>query len=95
MVYASTESHLSTSQNELHPGEVIDPRYGSGRADLDRARVLERGLRKLCRGDLPGREHAEQYLRHKYRMNLRAGTIRGTISVIGPFLFRCNPFYNP
>jgi site-specific recombinase XerD len=48
--------------------------------------VVEHGIRRLCRGDLPGKEHTERYLRHKYRLNLSAGTIRSNISVLHCFL---------
>lgn len=52
----------------------------------DRASVVERGIRRLCAGDLPGREHTKAYLYHKYRLNLSAGTIRANISVLHCFL---------
>jgi len=51
-----------------------------------RARVVEHGIRRLCAGDLPGSEQTERYLRHKYRLNLSAGTIRANISVLHSFL---------
>ncbi|NIS70539.1 MAG: tyrosine-type recombinase/integrase [Proteobacteria bacterium] len=51
-----------------------------------RVRVVEHGIRRLCAGDLPGREHTERYLRHKYRLNLSAATIRASISVLHSFL---------
>ena len=55
-------------------------------ATENRVRLVEHGIRRLCAGDLPGREHTERYLRHKYRLNLSAGTIRTTISVLHSFL---------
>ena len=56
------------------------------RAHEARVRVVEHGIRRLCAGDLPGREHTERYLRHKYRLNLSAGTICSNISVLHSFL---------
>jgi site-specific recombinase XerD len=60
--------------------------FRSYRAHEVRVRVVEHGVKRLCAGDLPGREHTERYLRHKYRLNLSAGTIRGNISVLHSFL---------
>ena len=60
--------------------------FRSYRAHEVRVRVVEHGIRRLCAGDLPGREHTERYLRHKYRLNLSAGTIRSNISVLHSFL---------
>jgi site-specific recombinase XerD len=51
-----------------------------------RAYVVDHGIRRLCTGDLPGKEHTERYLRHKYRLNLSKGTIRSNISVLHSFL---------
>jgi len=58
----------------------------SYQANATRVRFVEQGIRRLCAGDLPGRDHTERYLRHKYRLNLSAGTIRSTISVLHAFL---------
>ncbi len=52
----------------------------------DRVCVVEHGIRRLCGGSLPGKEHTERYLRHKYRLNLSVGTIRANISVLHTFL---------
>jgi integrase/recombinase XerD len=60
--------------------------FRSYRAHEARVRVVEHGIRRLCAGDLPGREHTERYLRHKYRLNLSAGTICSNISVLHSFL---------
>ncbi len=54
--------------------------------ETHRFRVLERGVGRLCGGDLSGGEHVERYLRHKYRTNLSAGTISSTVSVLHGFL---------
>jgi hypothetical protein len=43
--------------------------FRSYRAHEVRVRVVEHGVRRLCAGDLLGREHTERYLRHKYRLN--------------------------
>lgn len=64
-------------------GEALGESY---QANEDRGRLVKHGVRRLCAGDLPGRQHTESYLRHKYRLNLSAGTIRTTISVLHCFL---------
>ncbi len=51
-----------------------------------RARALEHGLRRLCGGDFPGKEHLEAHLCQKYRLNRSARTLQGTLSIIEPFL---------
>jgi integrase/recombinase XerD len=79
----------------FHFGEEtqFQPDYGAfdrvSRARLverDRLRAVEGGIRRLCGGDLPGGQHVERYLRHKYRTNLSAGTIRSNVSVLHAFL---------
>jgi integrase/recombinase XerD len=80
---------------DLHFGEGTEfqPDYGLidrvSRAHLverDRFRAVEHGISRVCSGDLPGKEHTERYLRHKYRVNCSAGTIGSNISVLHAFL---------
>jgi site-specific recombinase XerD len=75
----------------VHGNEAYLPIWDEGPvrshpATQRRACIFEHGIRRLCAGDLPGREHTKRYLRHKYRLNLSAGTIRANISVLHSFL---------
>ena len=48
-----------------------------------RQQVLDRILNKIRRQDLLGKSYVEQYLRHKYRRNCKANTIKqAAISLI-------------
>jgi len=47
---------------------------------------LERLVGKLWLQDLPGKKHAEQYLRHQHRHNCRPNTIRNSYTAIEGFL---------
>ena len=74
-------------QSQFQPDYVAFD--GVSRAHLverDRVRAVEGGIRRLCGGDLPGSEHIERYLRHKYRMGCSAGTIRSNVCVLHAFL---------
>lgn len=55
-------------------------------SDQRRVRVIEQGVKRLSNKNFPGTHHAERYLRHKYRLNLQAGTLRGSISFLLSFL---------
>jgi integrase/recombinase XerD len=51
-----------------------------------RVRIIEEGVKRFSNNNLPGTQHAERYLCHKYRLNLQAGTLTGTISFLLSFL---------
>jgi integrase/recombinase XerD len=51
-----------------------------------RQRVLERILEKICESDLPGKQHVEQYLRHKYRRNCKVNTLKSSAASLMQFL---------
>lgn len=46
---------------------------------MGKRRSLEQHLRPIAQLELPGKEHLERYVLYKYRLNLKAGTIRGTV----------------
>ena len=52
----------------------------------DRQQVLDRILEKISRQDLPGKSYVEQYLRHKYRRNCKANTLRQAAISLVQFL---------
>ena len=73
--------------NDLIPYRVPDRRsLQAPHIDQRRVRIIEEGVKRLSNNNLPGTQHAEQYLRHKYRLNLQAGTLKGTISFLLSFL---------
>jgi len=52
----------------------------------DRQKVLERLLEKISQHDLPGWKYVGLYLRHKYRRNCKAQTLRSTTASLMQFL---------
>jgi len=51
-----------------------------------RQQVLDRVLDKISKQDLPGSSYVEQYLRHKYRRNCKANTLRQAAISLEQFL---------
>ena len=51
-----------------------------------RQQVLDRILNKIAEQDLPGMSYVEQYLRHKYRRNCKANTLRQAAISLEQFL---------
>jgi integrase/recombinase XerD len=47
---------------------------------------IDRILQKISRLDPPGREHFESYMRHKWRMNHKPSTLKGSFSALRSFL---------
>jgi integrase/recombinase XerD len=86
MVPTHIESQHSVSPSYIPHRLTEDSSCDLSRADHHRTHALNRGIQRLREGDLPGTHHAECYLHHKYRLNLRAGTLRGTISFLQSFL---------
>jgi len=86
MVPTHIESQHSVSPSYIPHRLTEDSACDLSRADHHRTHALNRGIQRLREGDLPGTHHAECYLHHKYRLNLRAGTLRGTISFLQSFL---------
>jgi site-specific recombinase XerD len=54
--------------------------------DQDVDTPIDRILQKTSRLDLPGREHFESYLRHKWRMNHKPSTLKGSAHAVSSFL---------
>ena len=55
------------------------------KAEFNR-RAFDKLLKKLCQTDLFGKDHIEDYLRHKYRRNCRANTLCNDYTAITLFL---------
>ena len=51
-----------------------------------RRHLLEHLVGRLWREELPGKKHAEHYLRHQYRRNCRPNTIRNSYHTLSSFL---------
>ena len=47
---------------------------------------IDRILQKVSKTDIPDREHFESYMRHKWRMNLKPSTLRGSSHAVSSFL---------
>lgn len=47
---------------------------------------LDRFLQKISEMEIPGKEHVEMYMRHKWRMNHRPSTLKGSLHAASTFL---------
>ena len=47
---------------------------------------IDRILKRIFVLDLPGKEHFESYMRHKWRMNHKPSTLKGSFSAVSSFL---------
>ena len=47
---------------------------------------LDRFLQKISEMEMPGKEHVEMYMRHKWRMNHRPSTLKGSFHAVSTFL---------
>ena len=77
--------HLSGS----HPSDLnaiyLQPVAPAAKSSV-RQQVLDRILNKIAEQDLPGKPFVEQYLRHKYRRNCKANTLRQAATSLEQFL---------
>jgi len=78
-------NHLSGS----HPSDLnaiyLQPVVPAAKSSA-RQQVLDRILNKIAKQDLPGKSYVEQYLRHKYRRNCKANTLRQAAISLEQFL---------
>jgi len=51
------------------------------------ASPIDRILQKISKMELPGREHFESYMRHKWRMNHKPSTLLGSFHAVSSLLF--------
>lgn len=86
MVHPGIESHHAVSPRIVQHNLTDSSTCRVARADHDRISSLNRGIQRIREGSLVGTDHAERYLRHKYRLNIQAGTLRGSISFLVSFL---------
>jgi integrase/recombinase XerD len=73
--------HIDSSFPHNHIQPIINTTQPS-----DRQHVLKRLLEKISQQDLPSRPYVEDYLRHKYRRNCKASTLRLTTESLMQFL---------
>ena len=78
-------NHLSVS----HPSDLnaiyLQPVAPASKSSA-RQQVLDRILKKIFEQDLLGKSYVEQYLRHKYRRNCKANTLRQAAISLEQFL---------
>ena len=86
MVPTSIESHPGVFPSYIPHRFTGDAACDVSRVDHHRTYALNKGIERLGKGDLSGVHHAKGYLHHKYRLNLRASTLMGTISFLVCFL---------
>ena len=86
MVHPGIETHRPVSPGNVQHNLTDDSPCRVARVDHDRISSLNRGIQRIREGSLVGTDHAERYLRHKYRLNLQAGTLKSSISFLVPFL---------
>ncbi len=65
---------------------IIQPSYSSNVEAICERTAIDRVLVKLAGMDLPAKEHFENYLRHKWRVNHKPKTIEGSFTSIRLFL---------
>jgi integrase/recombinase XerD len=87
MVHATSTTHPSACPHDLYHCMVKkELPVHAPHVDDRRARIIDGGIQRLSKKNLPGKHHAACYLRHKYRLNLEANTLRVTISFLIHFL---------
>jgi len=60
--------------------------YGAADSPKEAESPIDRILKKILVLDLPGKEHIESYIRHKWRMNHKPSTLKGSFSAVVSFL---------
>jgi len=76
---SNLRAHL---ENDTFYGQSVAPAAKS----FARQRVLDRILDKISKQNLLGKSYVEQYLRHKYRRNCKANTLKQAADSLGQFL---------
>ena len=78
-------THLSSSRTSDLNAIYLQPVAPAAKSSA-RQKVLDRILNKIAEQDLPGKSYVEQYLRHKYRRNCKANTLRQAATSLEQFL---------
>ena len=71
-------SNIGLSSNCFLPASDKKRSFYADDRTQQRQKTYHRIIRKLTEGNLPGKGHAVSYLQHKYRHNLRTGTLRAS-----------------
>jgi site-specific recombinase XerD len=78
-----------TDFSQSHPSDLnaiyLQPVVRAAKSSA-RQQVLDRILNKIAEQDLPAKSYVEQYLRHKYRRNCKANTLRQAAISLEQFL---------
>ena len=73
-------NHLSVSYPSDLNAIFLQPVVSTAKISV-RQQVLDRILDKISKQDLLGKSYVEQYLRHKYRRNCKANTLRQSFNL--------------
>jgi integrase/recombinase XerD len=86
MIYANIESYHPVFPGKIQKNLTENTVHRGDQCSYHRIHALTTGIQRLSEAELPEPYHAQRYLQHKYRCNLRASTMRGTISFLIIFL---------
>jgi len=78
MIQASPNTHRSTS-SEIETVHYLPVSESP----------IDRILEQISKMEVPGREHVEHYMRHKWRMNHKPSTLTGSFYSVSSFLMFC------
>jgi site-specific recombinase XerD len=78
-------NHLSGSHSSDLNAIYLQPVAPAAKSSA-RQQILDRILKKIFEQDLLGKSYVEQYLRHKYRRNCKANTLRQAATSLEQFL---------
>jgi|GEM_PF-3472071 len=81
---SNPNNHSASSQSDLRSFWV--PPVSPATKSSIRQQVLDRILGRISEQDLLGKSYVEQYLRHKYRRNCKANTLRQAAISLVQFL---------
>jgi len=79
-------AHRSDLYSTFKSQAIFAEATAAGSKPSARQQVLERILEKIGKQDLLGKSYVEQYLRHKYRRNCKANTLRQSATSLVQFL---------
>ena len=86
MIYAHSESRHPVFPGTIQKNLTNNIIQRGDQRSHHRIHALNKGIQRLRKSNLLGTCHAEQYLHHKYRCNLQANTLKGSISFLISFL---------
>lgn len=89
MILFNVAAEKSTPFNIYLPADLLEQvkaqQHRRLKSEINR-RTFDKLLKKLCQKDIAGKEHIQEYLRHKYRRNCRANTLCNDYTAITLFM---------